>query len=420
MNILSNKILLSLKNFFHIGIIQSSVILFHFILMPMIIRRCGLNVFGQFTLAMSYAYFLSTLVNYGTNQTSLVDISLNKADRNKISFIFWNTLWIRTSVLLIIVLAFTLFYLSLYLYSGNLFLLKIVKLNFFISIIPIILSELVSPYYILLAFNKTSWYSSFSIFSRLFSILLIYIFITNGDPVYRINYLVGFPAFFVNFFLCILVIKKYRIFYFHHSLKYILRQLKSNFYVTVNGSSVYFQQSFYLFLLSHNQSSNFLGAFGIIDKIQGFTRQLISSLSNAFFPQYAEIFLKGIGEWINLKRRVQFYFFISTCTVGILIYFMSDFISLLIIGSPNYDVSLFLKLFSFVPLLISLNSSNVIELLLLKKHLELFQISLILILCTVIISVISTNSGNIITIGLYPLFIEGICLGVYFLYIKKN
>jgi O-antigen/teichoic acid export membrane protein len=79
----------------------------------------------------------------------------------------------------------------------------------------------------------------------------------------------------------------------------------------------------------------------------------------------------------------------------------------------------FVQLFALAPLFLALNANNVIDLLLSNKYKEMFYISLLVMLSTIILSFSITKWNNIVSLGWYPVIMEGACLLIYVLYIRK-
>ena len=84
-----------LHNFFNLGIFQATGILLQFLLIPIISRKYGLEVFGQVALVTSFATFVGGVINYGTNQTGIKDVANHLTDKEHLSNLFYKILFFR-------------------------------------------------------------------------------------------------------------------------------------------------------------------------------------------------------------------------------------------------------------------------------------------------------------------------------------
>jgi O-antigen/teichoic acid export membrane protein len=76
---------LLIKNFAHLGFIQITNSLLQILIFPFILRVVGIEEFGKVMVANSFAWLLTTLVNYGSSQTGINDIATNTKNPKKIS-----------------------------------------------------------------------------------------------------------------------------------------------------------------------------------------------------------------------------------------------------------------------------------------------------------------------------------------------
>ncbi|WP_395626840.1 oligosaccharide flippase family protein, partial [Daejeonella sp.] len=54
--------------------------LLSFLIYPLIIRKVGLEAFGLFTIANYFAGLMGTIINFGTSQSGVKDIVINKEE----------------------------------------------------------------------------------------------------------------------------------------------------------------------------------------------------------------------------------------------------------------------------------------------------------------------------------------------------
>jgi O-antigen/teichoic acid export membrane protein len=255
--------------------------------------------------------------------------------------------------------------------------------------------------------------------TRLLSLLLIYFVILKENEAIFLNLFVGLPILVFYLIVSILILSKYKLSFVFLSFQQLKKQLTNNFFVMINGSSVMLQQSIFLFFVAGNTTSTMLGAYGIIDKLLNATRQLVSAFSSAIFPKASLLYHIGIQEWLHFRTKIQYLYAIASLSLAVIVFLFAEYIVKLITGGNDTVATSFVKLFSLAPFLLSLNANNVLDLLLAEKYRSMFYVSLIILMGTILFSVTITKINIFWFIGIYPVLMEGFCLLIYTIFIKK-
>ena len=397
------------KNFLNIGIFQFAGMLLQLLAIPLITRKYGLEIFGEIALTTSVAFLLGNFVNYGTNQTAIKDVAIAKSNSLELSKIFSKVFWLRIVVFLIIVVMTTMITMTT----------QEKSLLLWLSITPLIFSELINPLYFLIGIEKIHWISWGNLCARLISLLLIFsVYLENSISVY-LNLFVGIPLLLFYFIVTIFVILKSKINLFAPVYQSLKSDLKNNFFVTFNGNSALMQQSIFLFFVAGLTNPLLLGAYGIIDKLLSATRQIVSSFSLSIYPRAAELYHQEKRQWRSFRRKIQLSYVLVFIIAGILIYLCAHVIVHTLTKEQNeYSIG-FVQLFALAPLFLALNANNVIDLLLSNKYKEMFYISLMVLFATLFLSYTLTRFNHAMSIGLYPVLIEGTCFLIYTAFIRK-
>jgi O-antigen/teichoic acid export membrane protein len=398
------------KNFFNLGVFQAAGMLLQLLVIPIINKNYGLATFGEVALASSVGLFLANLVNYGTNQTAIKDVSIHRNDKEKLSFIFSEIFWLRIVVFITITTTTTIITIT----TKNEYLLL------WFSILPLVASEIFNPLYFLIGIEKIQWISWGNIITRATSLGLILLFPLHQYIAPSLNLLLSLPLLVYYLLLSFYVVKKFEL---HLSLTRwadLRKKVLENFYVTFNGSSVILQQSIFMFAVAGTSSPQTLGAYGIIDKLLGAVRQLVSSFSSAIYPRAAQLFQEGISHWNNFRSKVQKGYTLVFLTVALLLFFFAEFGSVVFTRYENPTTVLFFRYFSLAPLALALNANNVLDMLLSKSYKQMFYISILIIIATFLISSLLTRFFNESSIGFYPLIIESTCLLIYTIFLRTK
>jgi O-antigen/teichoic acid export membrane protein len=399
-----------IQNFFNLGIFQASGIALQLLVIPIITRKYGIATFGQVTLAASFAAFIASVTNYGTSQTAIKEVAGNADDRIFLSKLFYKILIFRffASVIFFPVLAFMLFLhptLSIWVWVGA---------------IPLLLAEIVNPLYFLIGKEKIQWISWGNIGVKVLVLALIILIPLHSQQAAWINGILGMPIVLYYVFICLYIHRKESLQVIIPSRESLMQLAKENFYIMFNSTAVSLQQSVFLFTVANYVSANTLGMYALIDKLLGVFRQLISSVSNAVYPQAARLFQQSPSNWFQFKKTLQKIYAILFGIMAVAIFLGAKLIVVLITKKDDPATELFVQLFSLAPLLMALNANNVLTLLLEKRHQILFIISMFILAITFLISYLFVQFTDHQALGWYPVVIESCCLLIYMVFTNKK
>ena len=404
-----------LVNFFNLGIFQASSMLLQFLAIPIITRKYGIEVFGQIVLSTSFAVFIAGITNYGTHQTAIKEVAINKNNPNFLSVLFFRILYFRTiaSTSIIPGIVFMCWLHPV----GSIFL--------WLSILPVVLAEIFNPLYFLIGYEKIGWISWGNSIAKLVSLLLlVFVPITaNFTPI--INLMMGMPVLIYYIILCVFIFQKQQLIYSKPTFNALLQLGKENFYIMFNGVAVSLQQSIFLFVIVSFVSAQTLGAYAIIDKLLSACRQLVSSFSSAVYPKAAQLYDNAPLLWTNFKNKIQKGYALFFGIAGLFIIVFAPQIVWILTGNSQLQNAgnqtiLFVRFFAFAPMLLALNANNVLSLLLQKKYKSLFYISILILAVTAGLSFVLVKVFSPGALGWYPLLIETACLFIYSIFIRKK
>ncbi|MBM3456346.1 MAG: hypothetical protein FJX80_14620, partial [Bacteroidetes bacterium] len=219
------------RNFFNLGLFQAAGMLLQLLAIPLITKKYGLASFGEVALASSIGLFLANLVNYGTNQTAVKDISIHRNDKVKLSLIFSEIFWLRLVVFIVVATTTTMITIT-------------TRPNFtllWFSILPLIASEIFNPLYFLIGIEKIQWISWGNIFTRSISLGLIFLMSIHQDISVYLNLMLSVPLLIYYLIIFFIIIRKFDLSMSSRPFFQLREKIKSNFYVTFNGSSVILQ-----------------------------------------------------------------------------------------------------------------------------------------------------------------------------------
>lgn len=396
----------SISNLFHLGSVQATNVLLQLILIPLVLKRVGLEANGYVLIALSLSGFISILLNYASNQTGPIDVKLSIGD----------VVATEKSLAPLFGIRFMFFVLYLVVAIGS-YLLHFSFSVFLFGISTLVFSEVINPYIYFLGLEQLKYYNIANLFSRVISFFLIFHFILDPSYAPFVNSLVGISQLLGFGLLWVYLFKTKRITKGVFSFRGTAFALRKNFPLTVSNLAVHLQQSIYLYGLGFMGNPVVLGAYAIADKIIWGARMLIIAFSNSIYPMAIEIHHGSYQEWLTFRKQVNKILFFLLLGLGLLIFIFAPIIAIWLSNSKDQVLVIsFIRGISIVPLIIGLNALNVMEILMDKTFSIQLRLSISIFLVSIALTMICLMLLPSNFSFIYLLLIESICL----VYYEKN
>ena len=399
-----------LSNFINLGFIQVCNAVIQILLFPIIFHIIGIKEFGYVGVANSYAGLVSLLINYGTNQSGIKDIAINKQNKNQLSNIFYSVYYTRILLFLISLIAL-----------GVLYYIQVPLLHYFILANVIIVAEVFNPFFFFVGMEKLFIFNVANLLSKVSSGLLIIFFVTSSSSGSFVNLYLGSGNLVFYLLLTFYAINRYGLSQYAIHSSDIKGLLCKNFFLAGNNLSVQLQQSFFVFTLSGSVNPLVLGAYTFCDKIVWSFRLILIAFSSAVYPRAAITYHLKKEDWFLQKRRLNLILIIVFLTAAAALFFLAPSVVLLLTKTTDALTIHYIRCISLVPLISALNALNVIELLIGNSYSSLFKMGLALMVLTSVNSFLFLRAG-VGYFGYYPITMEicGLLMCLYFTKKQQN
>lgn len=321
------------KLFENIGlltIVKGLDFLIPLIVLPIVIARIGLELFGEYSVLLSFFTFFISFGNFGFNTDAIKDISLNKNDKTKVHEILSEVFSYK--------IIFSFIAISLFLLIVN------VKYEgyFLISLIFSlgILFEVFSLSFYFLAIQKLRFVSFVQISTKLVFGFLIVLFVKNeNDLLLYVIFTVA--AYILNSIIIFFISKRFELNYKLLTIIYSKERLLSSFNIysytflnnLINPITTYF--------ISANYGNSMTGIFALSQKTYSVFYSAIEPAMNAVYPYLSEQ-RKAMNNFISLVKK----FFIAFLGVSLLaytvMYYASSYIQMYLLKRVFVDEELIL------------------------------------------------------------------------------
>jgi O-antigen/teichoic acid export membrane protein len=243
-------------------------------------------------------------------------------------------------------------------------------------------------------------------------IVALLVFIKEPKNAVWVNFILGMANAITYLGLLVYFKSKYKL-AFRIPLKNELTKITiENFYLTINGVSGNLQQSMIIFALGWG-NSGLLGAYTLCDKIIGQCRNLLSTIGSAIYPGAVHIYKQSILQWAAYRRKLKYSISALFFAGGVVIFILADFIVYVLLKQHNADAVIILRIMAFVPVISSFNVFSILDILLKKNNVYLFNISLALFAISTLIAFIATHIGSYFLVGGFMIIIEACAWMMY-------
>ncbi len=403
----------TINQFMSLLIFSITNAVFQLIVIPILVHHINAEKLGSYFLALSFGSLIAILVNYGTMQTSMVEIRKALTMDEKIKVIA-DTIAVRFVPLLLAIVIICV--LPFFVKNGI----------YYFMILPMVLAEFINPQFYLIATYNFNKYTFFNLLFRVLLLLFIYIMRDSAYIILITLLGTGLIMLLLNIFFLKSVFLQQGVAENYPSSEKLTQLLKTNILVLGNGLTVHLQQSLFLFSIPSFVTPLYLSAYGFVDKLISSFRMLVNAYGSAVMPHAAGTHQQGFNDWKILKKQQNILLSVFCLFAGIIMFvFPEQLLTILLIGKHNNNQAFFLQvqqliqLISLVPLLIALNVLNVIEIFLEKKYISYFGAGLFVLFMS-LLCIDSFQLGlDPKFVGYYPMIIEGVALVTSFFIVQR-
>lgn len=335
------------QNFTIYGVGQLFNLLTPLIIAPYIIKICGEEGFGKAGIGLSLVFILTVLVDFASGINGVKEISIHRNDPKTVQKIAM-TLFSIKIISLIFVVAFSaiLIFSIPFLYQE--------KALFFLSLI-ILVSQAINPTWFLQGIEKFKIISLITISGKLLYIVMILSQIKNPDDYIFVNFYFGLSVILTNIFCLFWLIRKRYLVLNVPKKEDIITVFKRDYKLTFSQLLLSLQQYSPILLIGYFGNNILAGQYKIIEQIVMIFRTYLQVIFNFIYPRVCYLLTQnkenGIRKWfyfngLNFILILFSSFFLFIYAQEILEYFNA---------SDSLNLSFYLKLATFIPLLFAIN-----------------------------------------------------------------
>jgi len=384
------------------------------IVTPYLIGVCGYENFGKITFALTIAFLLNVIIDYGADIILVKEVSINRNDKTKLSKIFSIAYFGRLPLLLGLLLTLTLLIFIVPMEDADR---KLYLLTLFIFA-----GQYLNPIWFLQGINKFKTISFLNILNKLLYVSLVFLFVKVAPDFILVNLFWG-----ISLILSSLAGLCYCTYIEKTPLQkvtglQIRKYLKDDFQFFTSQVLLALKNYSPIVILSVLGGFSVVGMYRIIEQIITPIRTYMQVFFRFFYPKlcydFSESRQEGMAYWkkINLLNIL----FVTLILCGIYTFSIEIIHYFNIESALSGKLSKLLQFALLIPLLYSVNASLEQLVFILKSKATYFKVILFMFVTGSILSTSLFLAFGLQGIIVSLIVIEMLTLIIYLLLVKKK
>jgi polysaccharide transporter, PST family len=337
-----------IKNFVSLSALQAVNYLMPLITVPYLVRVLGPEKFGLVAFAQAFMQYFVLFTDYGFNFSATKEISIHKADKNKVSEIFTSVFWLKAAftagsfaLLMIIVMLFAKFRGDWFFYACN---------------FGVVFGNALFFSWLFQGLEKMPYITILNFFAKLVFLFSIFLFVkapsdyVNMAILYSAGYLVaGVLSIYITF-----VDLKVRL--HRPNFGHMKREFMNGYHVFVAQLAASLYTTSNIFILGLLTNNTLVGYYSGAEKLIKAIQALFLPVSQTIFPHISELASRSKEAAMTFVRKVTVMTFIGFLLISILTYVFADKMVYLVLGQKYAAAIPVLKILAFLPLICNLGN----------------------------------------------------------------
>lgn len=333
------------KNLFYLVFAQAVSYLFPLLTLPYLSHKLNPEQFGVLGISQAIVQYFIILTDYGFNITTTKDVSLNRNNKLKLSMIFSTTLVAKLFLLSISFLGVIISLLTIETIKGN----GLILLACFTGVI----GNAIYPLWLFQGIEMMKIPVLMSTCSKLFLLAGIFYFVKDEGDIDNAALLLNAGNLLAGVLGLLFVYKRKLVSWYKPAIKDIFNALTEGWPVFISTVAISFYSSFNTILLSYHTNTAEIGYYNAADRIRIAVQSMFGPVTQAFYPRIVHLYKNNKQEAVILSRKGLLLMFGITVPAALILFFFSRQFVSFYLDSSFAETAEYLKLLSFLPVVIA-------------------------------------------------------------------
>lgn len=340
-----NKRLLS--NFTSLAILNGFNYFLPLITLPYLVRVLGVQYFGLLSLATAVISYFNIVTDYGFNLTATRDISIHREDKEKIIEIFSSVMIVKSILMLISFIVLCIIVMSFDKFSKNW---EIYFLTF-----GTVLGRLLFPVWFYQGMEKMKYITYLDILAKSIFTASVFIFVQKQSDFYVVPVLSSLGFFVSGVCSLVIIRREFGVNFKWQSFTKIKYYAKESYYIFISNISVTLYTSTTIVLLGVFTNETMVGYYSMADKLIAAMKQLITPVSQAFFPYISKKAKASKRITLNIVKKLAIITIPLSAILTFFLFIMAEEVLKFIFGIVG-PTAIILRILAIIPLLVVLDT----------------------------------------------------------------
>jgi PST family polysaccharide transporter len=335
------------KNFLSLSFVQAINSMLQLLVIPFVIGIVGADGFGVIAVAQVVMFYLSTLTDYGFNQTATRSIATSKEDHPQVSLIFFTVFFTRLMLCLFAFLILIVLVNTVTIFKENSFL--------YLTGFSFVIGQTLLLNWFFQGMEKMWYIAMFTLLGRVLFVLAVFLFIKEKSDAYLYLIFLGAGSIVAGIAGFLFVYKKWRLRFIMPSRPEIIQEIKEGWPFTLTNLSMNTCQYINIFILRIFTNDLVVGYFAIAERIYFVAKQVLGIFSQSAYPAVCTLVLKG-KESVTGFFRANYLPFLAVIVIGSAItYVFALQVLAIFLGEEAYNAVFYLRMFCIATVIICVN-----------------------------------------------------------------
>ena len=335
-----------ITNFLSLSSVQVVNYILPLITIPYLVRVLGPEKFGLIAFAQAFIGYFGILTDYGFNLSATREISVNRADKEKVSDIFSAVTVIKVALMALSFLLLCLIVFSIHKFRAE-------WLLYFITF-GMVLGGILFPVWIFQGLERMKQMALLNILARLFFTLSIFIFIRSESDYLYVPLINSLGSIVAGIFSLIIVFYTFRIRLKIPSIIAIKYQLREGWHIFISTIAISLYTISNTFILGLFTNNVVVGYYSAGEKIVRAVVGLIGPLTQTVYPHISKLAAESRESALHFIRKLVRLVGIPMFGISLFLLIFAPQISNVVLGSQYKESIPVIQILSFLPFVIGI------------------------------------------------------------------
>lgn len=336
-----------LSNIISLSFLQAANYILPLVTMPYLIRVIGIDYFGLLSFATATVMYLYIMTEYGFNLTATKSVSLCRRDKEKLDGIYSSVLTAKALLALFGFILLCILVTTVPKLSDN--------ARVYVYTYGIVIGQVMFPVWVFQGLERMGGVTIINVLSKTIFTVSVFIFVNAKEDYYLVPVLMSCGSIIAGLLSIVIVKKKFNIDFRIQTMANVMQQLRDGWHVFLSNIYTCVYTVSITFFLGLFANDTIVGIYSVAEKIARVAGNLFVPVNDALFPYISKKAKYKPDDAIRILIKLSIFSIIIMSLVSALMYFLADWIILLVSGRHEQGAIVVLKILAFLPLVLTLS-----------------------------------------------------------------